>query len=291
VPTEYKMEVDVDAPVEALPNGEATVLDLQDSRGDEEAAEGHPKPQPQQVTSERLPEQDAAVSARKPSAPLTTDPFSPLPTSSGITSVLAPPVLTPGREMQSVSPQQANEGKEASGENDGKDLLNADMDSTTTLVVAERKTTTATLAQDGDETMEISVECGDSPSVAVVSGATIEQPSGSKPTLDKVSPPTTVGVMAVPETGSTETTPYVPPTWPSSDELIRALLGMISNASGSGMDAQVLALHSTPDEKKILTPTSEASLKPSHRRAYRGCLGGGRSTSFCDWEASKVPYS
>ncbi len=312
VPAEEKMEVDV--PVEALPNVEAkslTVIDSQGSRGDGESTERHPKPLPQQeegVTSGHLAKQapqstsrvlvpgaeppaasvpDVAVSAQKPSVPLTTGPFSPLPTSR-ITSALVPPVSTPGNEMQGVSSQQATESQEAHGENGGNDLLNADVD---TLVVAEKKTTTASLARAGDggrETMEISVEGGDYPSVVAVSGATIEQPSGSESTLDKVSSPTAVIVMAVPETRNTETTPFAPPaTAPiaataeasptlvtSPDELMRVLLGMKSSELGSSMDAQVLALHSAPEDKKYSRP----HLKP-HSNPATGKHGDGASVA------------
>ena len=269
VPTDEKMEVD--APVEGLPNGKASSV-MEDSRG----AEGYPSPQPERkesVTSERLPDQVASAFQS------------------------ASCVIVPEAELPAVGVPDAAVSAQ-------KDLLNADTNSTTTLVVAEKKITTATLAQGGGgekETMEISVECGENPSGPVVSGTTIEQPSGSEPLLDKVSPPTAVGVTAVPETGSTETTPFVPPaTAPIAatteappiltDELIKALLDMISKESGPSTDAQVLALDSAPDEKKILTPTSEASLKPSHGRACGRCPSGGRSTSFWDWEASKVSY-
>ncbi|KAH9052899.1 hypothetical protein EDB83DRAFT_2676209 [Lactarius deliciosus] len=255
VPAEDKMEVDV---VEALPSVEANsvaMLDSQDSRGDGDSAERRPKPQPQQEdngTSEHSPKQNV-------SAPQSTTRF-PVP----ITSTSAPPVSTTGDEMQGVLPQQATENNSKNG---GKDLSNANV---------ER------------ETMEISVECGDYPSVAVVSDATIEQPSGSGPTLDKDSSPTSVGVMAAPETGNTETTPFAPlatasitataeasPMLATSpDELIRVLMGTQSREPGPSTDAQVLALHSIPSDNNY----SRIHLKP-HSNLVTGEHADGASVA------------
>ena len=291
MPAEEKMDVDV--PVQALPHVEAkpfTVLDSRDSRGDEENVKGHPKPQPHQeesAASEHLPEQDV-------SAPQSTS------------CVLVPKANLPAAIIPdaagSAQKPSGPEGKEPHGEKGGKDLSNEDVEMTTTLVLAEKKTTTTTLARvDGErETMEVSVECG---KVAVVSGTTIEQPSGNESALNKVSPQPAVGVMAVPETGNTETTPLAPPATapiaatteassmpaPSPDEFIRTLLGMMSSESGPGLDSQVPVLRSAPDDK-ILTLTSEASLKRSHRRGCRRSLSDGCSgASFR--EASEVSYS
>ena len=284
MPAQEKMEVD--APVEAKA---LTVLDSRDSRGDEKNAKGHPKPQPHQEESaatEHLPEQD--VSALQSTS-----------------CVLVPKANTPAAIIPdaavSAHKPPVFESKEPHGEKGGKDLSNEDVGMTTTPVLEEKKTATTTSARVGveRETMEVSVEGGD---VADVSGTTIDQPSGNESTLDKVSPQTAVGVMAVPETGNMETTPFTPPATvpivatteassmpaPSPDEFLRTLLGMMSSESGPGLDSQVRALHSAPNDK-ILTLTSEASVECSHRRACRRCLISGRSAASF-WEASEVSY-
>ena len=289
MPADEKMEVDV--PVEALPQVAAkssTVLASRDSQGDKESK---PQTQPHQeesvtpcsgvtasqsitshvlISKAELPVAsalDTVVSAQKSSTP-TTGSF-PLPTSSRITSALAPPVLTSGNEMLAIS-SQASESKELHGEQSGKDPSNEDVN-LTTVVVAERKATAAAPARLERKTMGVSVECGDLPSVIAVSGTTIE-PSGSKPTLHKVSLPTAVGVMAVPETENTETTPLTSPVtapkavtaeaspmpMPSPDEFIQTLMGMISSESGPSEDEQVLASNSIPDDKMY----SHLYLKP-----------------------------
>jgi hypothetical protein len=298
VPAEDKMEVDV--PTEALHHvatKSSTTLASQDPRGDEGSA---PKPQlhrEESVTTEKdvsvsqptfqvlvpktkLPAAivpDAVVSAQTSLVP-TTGSFPPL--LSRITSALAPPVLTPENEMQAVS-SQASESKELHGEKSGQDLPNEDVEMTT-VVVAERKTTTAAPARVDEErkTMEVSVEHGDRPSVPPVSGTTNEQPSGSEPT-DKVSPPTAVGIMAVPETANTETTPLSPPAtarkaamieaspmfMPSPNKFIRTLLGMISSESDPGVDAQP---HSNPTTGEHADGGSVADTPPAsgkHRRS------------------------
>jgi hypothetical protein len=305
VPAEDKMEVDV--PTEALHHvatKSSTTLASQDPRGDEESA---PKPQLHQeesVTTEKdvsasqptfqvlvpktkLPAAivpDAVVSAQTSLVP-TTGSFPPL--LSRITSALAPPVLTPGSETQVVS-SQVFESKEPHSEKGGNDLSNEDVEMTT-VVVAERKTTTAAVARVDDErkTMEVSVERGDRPSVPPVSGTTNEQPSGSEP-IDKVSPPTAVGIMAVPETANTETTPLSPPAtarkaamieaspifMPSTNKFIRTLLGMMSSESDPGVDAQVPALHSIPDDEKY----SHSHQKP-HSNAATGEHADGASVA------------
>jgi hypothetical protein len=269
MPDEEKIEVDVPAKAFPLvPAKWSTTLASQDLRADEESA---PEPQPhkeESVTAEKdvpasqlashalvpktkLPAAtvpDVAVSAQKSSVS-TTGSFPPLPTSSGITSTSAPPVSTPGNEMQAVS-SQALERKEPHGEKGGKDLSNEDVEMTI-VIVAERKTTTVAPARVDEErkTMDVSVERGD---VAVVSGTTIEKPSSGESTLDKVSPPTAAGVMAVPETANTQTTPLTPPAMarkvalteaspmfmPSPNEFIRTLLGMVSSESDPGVDVQ-----------------------------------------------------
>jgi hypothetical protein len=113
-----------------------------------------------------------------------------------------------------------------------------------------------------------------------VSGTTNEQPSGSEP-IDKVSPPTAVGIMAVPETANTETTPLSPPAtarkaamieaspmfMPSPNKFIRTLLGMISSESDAGVDAQP---HSNPTTGEHADGGSVADTPPAsgkHRRS------------------------
>jgi hypothetical protein len=273
VPAEDKMEVDVSA--DALPHVEpCTVLGFQDSRGDEESVRLENLPDqdvsaPQSTSCVLVPKAkpaasvpDAVFSAQKSSAP-PSSPFPPLSRSSRITSVLPPPVSTTGSETQDVSSPRS--------EREGKDLSNEDVEMTD--VVAEGKSTTTALAKvgGGRETMEVSVECGD---VAVVSGTTIEQPSGGESTLDKVSPP-------VPETGSIETTAPIaamtensPMLGPSTDEFIRTLLGMISSESGPSLDAQVPSLHSAADDKKYSRP----HLKP-HSNAATGEHPNGASVA------------
>ena len=278
LPADEKMEVDV--PVEALSQVAAqssTMLASQDSQGDKE---NKPKIQPHQeesvtpcsgvtasqsitshvlISKTELPVASvpsAVVSAQKSSA-LATGSSPLLPTSPHITSALAPPALTPGGEMLAIS-SQASESKEPHGQKGSKDLSSEDVDMTT-VVVAERKTTSAAPARVERKIMGASVECGNRPGVVAVSGTTVEQPSGSKPTLHKVSLPTAVGIMAVPETGNTETTPLTSPAtapkvvtaeaspmpMPSPDEFIKTLIGMISGESGPSEDAQVLASHSS----------------------------------------------
>ena len=278
-PAEDKMEVDV--PADALTHVEpCTVLGFQDSRGEEESVRpenllGQDVSAPQSTSCVLVPKAkpaasapDAVFSAQKSSVPCSS-PFPPLSTSSRITSILPPPVSTTGSETQDVSSPRATESKEPHGEKGGKDLSNEDVK--TTGVVTEGNSTTITLPQIGGEreTTEVSVECGD---VAVVSGTTIEKPSGGESTLDKVSPQTAVGVMAVLETGNTETTaPIAAMTEsslmlePSTDEFIRTLMGMISSESGPSLDAQVPNLHSAADDKKY----SRRYLK-SHSNAATG---------------------
>ncbi|KAH9168874.1 hypothetical protein EDB89DRAFT_1989986 [Lactarius sanguifluus] len=272
VPAEDKMEVDV---VEALPSVEANsvvVLDSQDSRGDGDSAERRPKPQHQQedsVTSEHSPKQNV-------SAPQPTTRF-PVP----ITSASVPPVSTPGNEMQGVSSQQATENKEAHSKNGGKDLSNANVES---------------------ETMEISVECGDYPSVAVVSGATIEQPLGSGPTLDKGSSPTSVGVMSAPETGNTQTTSFVPlatasiaataeasPILATSpDELKRVLLGTQSREPGPSMNAQP---HQKPVTGEHADGASVADVPPASGKHRRSPTPDGDARMVSPIKSSLVPVA
>lgn len=271
-PAEDKMEVDV---VEALPSVEANsvaVLDSQDSRDDGDSAERRPKPQPQQedsVTSEYSPKQN--VSALQSSTRF------PVP----ITSASAPPVSTPGNEMQGVSSQQATENKEAHSKNGGKDLSNANVES---------------------ETMEISVECGDYPSVAVVSDATLEQPSGSGPTFDKDSSPTSVGVMAAPEAGNTETTPFAPlatasiaataeasPILATSpDELMRVFLGTQSRESGPSMDAQP---HSNLATGEHANGASVADVPPASGKHRRSPTPDGNARRVSPRKSSLVPVA
>ncbi|KAN0132875.1 hypothetical protein V8E53_009240 [Lactarius tabidus] len=293
--------MEVDVPTEALHHvatKSSTTLASQDPRGDEESA---PKPQLHQeesVTTEKdvsasqptfqvlvpktkLPAAivpDAVVSAQTSLVP-TTGSFPPL--LSRITSALAPPVLTPGSETQVVS-SQVFESKEPHSEKGGNDLSNEDVEMTT-VVVAERKTTTAAPARVDEErkTMEVSVERGDRPSVPPVSGTTNEQPSGSEP-IDKVSPPTAVGIMAVPETANTETTPLSPPAtarkaamieaspmfMPSTNKFIRTLLGMMSSESDPGVDAQ--KPHSNAATGEHADGASVADVPPAsgkHRRS------------------------
>ncbi|KAH8990355.1 hypothetical protein EDB92DRAFT_791675 [Lactarius akahatsu] len=272
VPAEDKMEVDV---VGALPSMEANsvaVLDSQDSRGDGDSAERRPKPQPEQedsMTSEYSPKQNVSA--------LQSTTCFPVP----ITSASAPPVSTPGNEMQGVSSQQATENKEAHSKNGGKDLSNANVES---------------------ETMEISVECGDYPSVAVVSDATFEQPSGSGPTLDKDSPPTSVGVMAAPETGNTETTPFAPLATASiaataeappiiatsPDELIRVLLGTQSREPGPSMDAQP---HSNLATGEHADGASVADVPPASGKHRRSPTPDGDARRVSPRKSSLVPVA